>query len=164
MKMRSILALIFVVAVAGCKSPEAPTVNDDTIVSSDVNGVTLVHRHAVSAPAQFKSVNEEYRALYPASVMSRPDFGGKVIRTLNAGQPYMALGQVENDWLALADAGKEELIGYVPARAAVKSELYEQTVRKQTPRPKVRKKATCVNVDGNSKACKNTKNGTWILD
>ncbi|KAE9855865.1 SH3 domain-containing protein, partial [Escherichia coli] len=37
-------------------------------------------------------------------------------------------------------------------------------VRKQAIRPKARKKATCVDVDGNSKACKDSANGTWILN
>ncbi|WP_110877549.1 SH3 domain-containing protein [Franconibacter helveticus] len=164
MKMRTLLSLLFVFAVAGCKAPPKPAMTDDTIVTSQVNGVTLTHRYAVSAPAEFTAVNTSYRALYPASLMSRPDFGGKVIRTLETGKTYEVLGQVEHFWMALADEGKEELIGYVPMRAVVKADQYEATVRKQSIRPKARKKATCVNVDGSGKACKDSNNGTWILD
>ena len=57
-------------------------------------------------------------------------------------------------WIALANEGQENLIGYAPANAVVKSELYDKTVREQSKRPKARKKATCVSVDGNTKACK----------
>lgn len=35
-------------------------------------------------------------AMYPASLMSRPDYGGKVIRTLETGKTYVVLGQVEH--------------------------------------------------------------------
>ncbi|ALB65035.1 YdgH/BhsA/McbA family protein [Cronobacter dublinensis] len=164
MNMRIVLALLFVLGVAGCKAPP-PAVTDDTIVTSVVNGVTLTHRHAVTPPQEFEPVNEEYRAMYPASVMTRPDFGGKVVRQLETGKTYNVLGQVEGHWLALADQGEEQLIGYVPLRAAVKSDLYDATVNKQIP--KLRRKtakANCVTVDGNSKACKNTKSGTWVID
>lgn len=164
MNMRIALALLFVVGVAGCRAPSGPPLTDDTIVTSQVNGITLSHRYAVTAPTEFKPVNEVSRALYPASLMSRPDYGGKLIRQLETGKTYVVIGQVEHFWLALADEGQEQLIGYVPMRAVVKSALYEETVRKQTPRPKARKKATCVNVDSNSKACKNANSGTWILD
>jgi len=74
------------------------------------------------------------------------------------------LGQVEHFWMALADEGSEQLIGYVPMRAVIKADQYEATVRKQALRPKARKKTTCVDVDGNSKACKDSANGTWILN
>ena len=158
MKMRVLFSLLFVMAVAGCKAPQKPVINDDTIVTSQVNGVTLTHRHAVLPPA------EPYRAMYPASLMSRPDFGGKVIRTLETGKTYVVLGQVEHYWMALADEGNDQLIGYVPMRAVIKADQYEATVRKQAQRAKVRKKATCVDVDGNSKACKDSANGTWILN
>lgn len=105
-------------------------------------------------------MNEPYRAMYPASLMSRPDYGGKVIRTLETGKTYVVLGQVEHFWMALADEGSEQLIGYVPMRAVIKADQYEATVRKQALRPKARKKTTCVDVDGNSKACKDSANGT----
>ncbi|VYU77647.1 hypothetical protein [Metakosakonia massiliensis] len=164
MKMRNVLAFLFVFAVAGCKGPSAPPVTDDTIVQSEVNGVTLTHRYAVKPPKEFQPIKENYRALYPASLMTQPDYGGKMIRQLQAGKTYVVLGQVEHFWMALADEGQEELIGYVPMRAVVKSELYDKTVREQTPRLKQRKKQTCVTVDGSSKACKNSNSGTWILD
>ncbi|HCW48110.1 MAG TPA: hypothetical protein DGH25_12210, partial [Erwiniaceae bacterium] len=81
MKIRFALTLLAVLTVAGCKPPPPP-VNDDTLVSSTVNGVTLVHRHAVNPPAEFTPVDETWRALYDASVMTSPDYGGKVVRYL----------------------------------------------------------------------------------
>jgi len=164
MKMRVLYSLLVVMAVAGCKAPQKPVINDDTIETSQVNGVTLTHRHAVTPPTEFTPVNAPYRAMYPASLMSRPDFGGKVIRTLDTGKTYVVLGQVEHYWMALADEGNDQLIGYVPMRAVIKADQYEAAVRKQAIRPKVRKKATCVDVDGNSKACKDSANGPWILN
>ena len=164
MKMRVLCSLLFVMAVAGCKAPPKPAITDDTIVTSQVNGVTLTHRHAVEPPTEFTQLNKPYRAMYPASLMSRPDFGGKVIRTLETGKTYVALGPVEHDWMALADEGNDQLIGYVPMRAVINADQYEAAVRKQAIRHKARKKATCVDVDGNSKACKDSANGTWILN
>lgn len=163
-KMRNVLALLFVFALSACKTPPPPAPNDDTIVKSEVNGVTLTHRYAVKPPQEFQPINENYRALYPASVMSTPEYGGKVIRQLQAGKTYVVLGQVEHFWMALADEGQDELIGYVQLRAVVKSELYDETVRKQTPRLRARQKQTCVTVDGSNKACKNSSSGTWILN
>jgi len=164
MKKRLIISLLFVMTVAGCKAPTKPAMTDDTLVTHEVNGVTLTHRNAVSPPAEFTPVNASYRALYPASLMTRPDFSGKVVRTLETGKTYEVLGQVEHFWMALADEGKDELIGYVPMRAVVKADQYEATIRKPSVRPKARKKPTCVNVDGSGKACKDNNNGTWILD
>ena len=164
MKMRNVLALLFVFALSACKAPPPATPTDDTIVTSEVNGTTLTHRYAVKPPKEFQPIKENYRALYPASLMSTPDYGGKMIRQLQTGKTYVVLGQVEHFWMALADEGQEELIGYVPMRAAVKSELYDETVRKQTPRLRTRQKQTCVSVDGSSKACKNSNSGTWILN
>ncbi|APG18506.1 hypothetical protein Y71_10900 [Kosakonia radicincitans DSM 16656] len=164
MNMRMVLALLFVFGVSGCKAPPKPAPGDDTIVTSEVNGVTLTHRYAVLAPTEFTAINQNYRALYPASVMSKPDFGGKVIRQLEAGKTYVVLGQVEHFWMALADEGKEELIGYVPMRAVVKSELYDKTLREDRRRRVAPKKQTCVTVDGSGKACKNANSGTWIID
>ncbi|MEB5972697.1 SH3 domain-containing protein [Pantoea dispersa] len=188
--LRMALGLMFVFAVAGCKAP--PKMTDDTIVSSTVDGVTLSHRYAVQPPAQFSPVNEAYRALYPASIMTRPSFGGKVVDTLKSGETYTVIGQVENNWLALgeqaqaADEAQPEaaatddkkaqqpaaqpavqLIGYVPFRAVVKSALYEQTIKADQPKRRARassKKKTCVAVDGDSKACQNSNSGTWIIN
>ena len=39
MKLRVLLSLLFVMAVAGCKAPQKPAITDDTIVTSQVNGV-----------------------------------------------------------------------------------------------------------------------------
>lgn len=164
MMMRSVVVLVIALGLAGCMAPARPPMTDDTIVTSQVNGVTLTHRYAVTPPEEFTPVNQDYRALYPASLMSRPDFGGNVIRQLDNGKTYKVLGQVEHAWMALADEGKEELIGYVPARAVVKSEQYDATVRRDRPRPRRASNKTCVAVDGASKACKNAASGTWIID
>jgi len=164
--IRIALGLLFVLGVAGCKSP--PPVTDNTLVSSTVDGVTLTYRHAITPPKTFTPVNEEYRALYNASVMSRPDFGGKLVRQLENGQPYTVLGRVENNWFAIAEKDQDRLIGYVPLRAVVKSELYDETIKADQRRKRVRaapkKKKTCVAVDGDSKACQNSNSGTWIID
>jgi len=188
--LRMALALMFVFAVAGCKAP--PKMTDDTIVSSTVDGVTLSHRYAVQPPAQFSPVNEAYRALYPASIMTRPSFGGKVVDTLKSGKTYTVIGQVENNWLALGESAQAadeaqpetapaddkkaqqpaaqpavQLIGYVPFRAVEKSALYEQTIKADQPKRRARassKKKTCVAVDGDSKACQNSNSGTWIIN
>ena len=188
--LRMALGLMFVFAVAGCKAP--PKMTDDTIVSSTVDGVTLSHRYAVQPPAQFSPVNEAYRALYPASIMTRPSFGGKVVDTLKSGETYTVIGQVENNWLALGESAQAadeaqpetapagdkkaqqpaaqpavQLIGYVPFRAVVKSALYEQTIKADQPKRRARassKEKTCVAVDGDSKACQNSNSGTWIIN
>ncbi|MDR6297208.1 SH3 domain-containing protein [Pantoea dispersa] len=184
--LRMALGLMFVFAVAGCKAP--PKMTDDTIVSSTVDGVTLSHRYAVQPPAQFSPVDEAYRALYPASIMTRPSFGGKVVDTLKSGETYTVIGQVENNWLALGESAQAadeaqpetapaddkkaqqpavQLIGYVPFRAVVKSALYEQTIKADQPKRRARassKKKTCVAVDGDSKACQNSNSGTWIIN
>ena len=52
----------------------------------------------------------------------------------------MVLGQVEHYWMALADEGNEQLIGYVPMRAVIKADQYDAAVRKQAIRHKTRKK------------------------
>ncbi|YCI83188.1 SH3 domain-containing protein [Enterobacteriaceae bacterium] len=164
MKLRNLLALLIVASVVGCKAPP-PKMTDDTLVTSEVNGVTLTHRYAVSAPTEFTPVAASYRALYPGYIMSKPDFGGKVISQLESGGTYTVLGQVEHNWLAVAEQDKDQLIGYVPLRALVKSELYAQTLKSDRPRPKrAAKKSTCVSIDSASKACQNANSGTWIID
>lgn len=164
MKLRNLLALLVVISAVGCKTPP-PEITDDTLVTSQVNGVTLTHRYAVAAPGEFTPVNASYRALYAGSIMSKPDFGGKVISQLENGQAYTVLGQVEHAWLAVAEQDKKELLGYVPARALVKSELYAQTLKTDRPRPRrAAKKTACVAVDNGSKACQNANSGTWIID
>ncbi|EPH0095500.1 SH3 domain-containing protein [Pluralibacter gergoviae] len=164
MKIRMLFAAAIAVGLVGCQTPK-PKITDDTIETSQVNGVTLTHRHIVVPPTEFTPINTAYRALYSAAVMNRPGYGGKVITQLQTGDTYTALGQVDGGWIALANDGQEQLIGYAPANAVVKSELYDKTVRDQSRRlKKARKKATCVNVDGNTKACKSGNNGTWILN
>lgn len=165
MKRRITLSLLFVLCIAGCKTPPPPP-GDDTLVSSTVEGVTLTYRHAITPPTHFTEINEAYRALYHASVMSRPDFGGKVVSYLDNGQPYTVLGQVENNWLAVAGKDQAELIGYVSAQALVKNDLYDKTLKADQRRKRVRAavKKTCVTVDGKGQACQNTNNGTWIID
>ncbi|MEN4830669.1 SH3 domain-containing protein [Pantoea vagans] len=189
-KLRVALGLMFVFSVAGCKTP--PKMTDDTLVTSTVDGVAISHRYAVKPPAQFSPVNETYRALYPGSVMSQPGYGGKVVETLKTGETYTVIGQVENNWLALGEPAQAaepqsdnattsvkdapqsaapqstvQLTGYVPFRAVVKSALYDQTVKADQPKRRVRsssKKKTCVAVNGDSTACQNSTNGTWIIN
>lgn len=165
MKLRNLLPLLVVTVLVGCNAP-APKMTDDTLVTSQVNGVTLTHRYIVAVPKEFTPINASYRALYAGSVMNTPDFGGKVLGELENGKTYTVLGSVENDWLAIAQEDKQELMGYVPPRALVKSELYAQTLKKDRPRARKggSKKTTCVNVDSNSKACQNANSGTWIIN
>lgn len=199
MKISIAFTLLAVLTLAGCKTPPPP-VGDDTIVTSEVDGVKLSHRHAVLPPKSFTPVNAEYRALYNASVMTSPDYSGKVVRYLENGKPFIVLGEVENRWLAIADvpekaeakaeaeaeakpdavadakapaepaaAAAEEtlpqLIGYVPLKAGVKSELYDATLRSDRPRPRSKNnKKVCVDVGGQSKACRNNDTATWILE
>lgn len=164
MKLRSLLPLLVVTVLAGCKAP-TPPMTDDTLVTSQVNGVTLTHRHIVAVPKEFTPINDSYRALYAGSVMNTPDFGGKVLSALENGHTYTVLGSVENGWLAIAEEDQKEMLGYVPPRALVKSDLYAQTLKKDRPRRKATsKKATCVNVDSNSQACKKADSGTWIIN
>lgn len=164
MKKQMLLIVVLLLAITGCKDSPKSQVTTDTLETSTVGGVALAHRSDITPPVEFTAINALYRVLYPATIMSRPDFGGKVIRQLKAGQSYIVLGQVEHFWMALADVGKPELIGYVPMRAVVKSELYGQTVRTQPQYRKTRGKSTCVNVDINAKACKDRGSDTWILD
>jgi hypothetical protein len=158
-----VLTLLAVLTLAGCKAPPPP-VTDDTLVTSEVNGVKLVHRHAVAAPAEFTPVNESYRALYAASVMTTPDFGGKVVRYLDNAKPFEVIGRVEHSWLAVADEPDGQLIGYIPPKAGVESSRYDATIRSDRPRPRKNSKQVCVAVGGASKACRTNDTATWILD
>ncbi|WP_096973440.1 hypothetical protein [Escherichia coli] len=164
MKNRVFFATVIAVSLAGCEAPSKPQVTDNTIETTQINGVNITHRHIVVPPTEFTPINEEYRALYSAAVMNQAGYGGKVIVLLVPGANYIALGQAQGGWIGLANKGQKNLIGYVPANAVVKSELYDKMIREQSNRPKARKKATCVSVGGNTKACKNGNNGTWILD
>lgn len=162
MKKSLALTLLVVLTLAGCKAPPPP-VTDDTLVTSEINGVKLVHRHAVTAPTEFTPVNETWRALYNASVMTQPDYSGNLVRYLENGKPFFVLGNVENHWLAIADSAEGPLIGYVPLKAGVESSRYEATLRSDRPRPR-RTKQVCVDVGGASKACRTDNTATWILD
>jgi len=165
-KIHVALSLIGVLSLVGC-IPRTPPLTDESIVSTTVDGVELTYRYAILPPVQFTPVNEEYRALYNASVMNRPDFGGKLMRYLNNGETYTVAGKVENGWFAIAGE-QQELVGYVPLRAGVKSELWEKTVKADSRRKRVKSnkpaKPTCVAVAGESKACQSANNGTWIID
>lgn len=165
MKYYMLFSFLAVMALTGCHIKAKPVITDDTIETSEVDGVKLTHRHVVTPPTTFTQVNEPNRAMYPASLMSRPDFGGKVLRTLITGGTYIVLGKVENDWLALGDVDSKNLIGYVPQRAVIRADQYDAAVRKQASlRPRMRKRATCVDVAGSSKACKDSANSPWILN
>ncbi|WP_205297159.1 SH3 domain-containing protein [Candidatus Pantoea multigeneris] len=161
-KKRLILTLIAVLSLASCKSPPAKPA-DDTLVTSEINGVKLVHRYAVSAPHEFTPLNQTWRALYAASVMTTPDYSGQVVRTLANSKPFFVLGEVEHHWLAIADQRDGPLIGYVPTKAGVESSRYAATLRNDRPRPR-KTTQECVNVGGDNKACRSKNTATWILD
>ncbi len=163
MKIYLTLALLAVLTMAGCKAP-APPITDDTLVTSTLNGVSLTHRHVVQAPKEFTPVGENYRALYRASVMTTPNYGGKIVGYLENSKPFTVLGKVENDWLAIADADQTQLIGYVPVKAGVPGNRYDATVRNDRRRPRTPAKQVCVNVGGDSKACRSGNTATWILE
>ena len=108
--------------------------------------------------------------------MTQPDYGGKGVTSLETGETYTELGMEENNWLAIGELPQQaeaaatpaaaQLTGYVPFRALVKSDLYDQTLKADQPKRRVRsaKKKTCVSVDGDSKACQNGNSGTWIIN
>ena len=163
MKISIAFTLLAVLSLSGCKAPPPP-MTDDTLVTSEVDGVKFTHRHAVQAPQSFTPVNETYRALYNASVMTSPDFSGKIVRYLENGKPFTVLGEVENHWLAIADPDQDQLIGYVPFKAGVKADLYDATLKSDRPRPRKNAKKVCVDVGGKRKACRNNDTATWILE
>lgn len=163
MKISIAFTLLAVLSLSGCKAPPPP-MTDDTLVTSEIDGVKFIHRHAVQAPHSFSPVNETYRALYNASVMTSPDFSGKIVRYLENGKPFTVLGEVENHWLAIADPDQEQLIGYVPFKAGVKADLYDATLKSDRPRPRKNAQKVCVDVGGKSKACRNNNTATWILE
>ena len=110
--------------------PPPPALNNDAIVSSEVNGVTLQHRAAVSAPKQFKPIGEEYRSLYAASIMSSPNYTGTAVGSLDNAAAFYALGEVENSWLAISAIRGGDLVGYIQANAGVPEARYKSTLRK----------------------------------
>ena len=159
---KMISGVVIALALSGCKAP--PVKPQEKLETSVVDGTTLVHRHEIGAPKTFTPVYQAYRALYAASVMTTPDYGGKVVRYLETGKPFEVLGSVENHWLAIADQADGPLIGYVPLKAGVESSRYDATVRSDRPRPRGKNKQVCVDVGGASKACRTNDTATWILD
>ena len=115
MTTRAILTAVLAVMLIGCKANIKPEVNDDTIVTSQINGVTLVHKHIIQAPENFTPINSQYKALYAAGIINRPKYGGKIIDQLKVGQTYTALGEVQGTlstqargaWIAIANDDKQ---------------------------------------------------------
>ncbi|ALV92309.1 MULTISPECIES: hypothetical protein [Pantoea] len=160
-KLAFIAALFAVTLTAGCKAPP-PTVTADTLETSTVNNVALVHMHIVQPPQQFTAINSAYRTLYPASLMNRPDFGGLRMETLDAGATLQVLGEVENSWLAVSTQDNGQLSGYIPFRAAVTRDRYDATVKAQAARPR-RAQQQCIGVGAGDKACRKGSSSTWII-
>lgn len=160
-KLSTALTLLAALTLAGCKAPSSPP-GDDTLIVSEVNGIRLTHRYAVQPPKTFTPLNQPWRALYRASVMTRPDYSGRVAGYLENGKPFTALGMADG-WIAVAGGDDRELIGYVPQKAAVISERYDATLRNDRPRPRRSSKKVCVNVGGEGKACRNSSTATWII-
>lgn len=156
------LAALFATAItAGCKAPP-PIVTADTLETSTVNAVPLVHMHIIQPPHQFTPVNAAYRTLYPASLMNRPDFRGLRMETLEAGATLQVLGEVENSWLAVSTQDNGQLSGYIPYRAAVTADRYSATVKAQAARPR-RAHQQCIGVGSGDQACRKGNSSTWII-
>ncbi|MGF6189304.1 SH3 domain-containing protein [Serratia sp. 2723] len=168
MKIRLSLLLLSTLLLSACVPRSNLAITDDTLVSHKVNGETLIHRAIISPPEQFEPINAQYRSLYSASIMSQPSYNGKVLSQLENATPFIALGKVENNWLAIALVKGGELVGYIQSNAGVAESGYRAAVLKDRPRAR-RTKATkragnCVAIGDNSQACKDTKSDTWILE
>ena len=157
---KKILSLSLLFALAGCQAPKPPVPTDDTIVSSTVSGVKLTYRHVVQPPAELHPLNLDYRALYNTSVMSSPNYSGKLIKYLSNGQHFMVLGIVDKEWLAVSDQPDKQLIGYVPLKAGVESSLYDGVVNPARRRAAPRQ---CVKVNGDTQACRQGVSATWVI-
>lgn len=168
MKIRISLLLFSTLQLSACALRPGLVITDDTLVSHKVNGETLLHRAIISPPEQFEPINAQYRSLYSASIMSKPSYNGKVLSQLENASPFIALGEVENKWLAIAMVKGGELVGYIQSNAGVAESKYRATVRKDRPRARRTKAAkragNCVAIGDNSQACKDTKSDTWILE
>lgn len=160
-KVAFIAALFATAITAGCKAPP-PTVTADTLETSTVNDVALVHMHIVQPPQQFKPINTAYRTLFPVSLINRPDYGGLRMETLESGATLQVLGEVENSWLAVATQDNGQLSGYIPFRAAVPSDRYNATVKAQAARPR-RAQQQCIGVGEGDKACRKGNSSTWVI-
>ncbi|MDU7768156.1 MAG: hypothetical protein E7K05_13960, partial [Serratia marcescens] len=103
------------------------------------------------------------RSLYAASIMSSPNYTGTAVGSLDNAAAFYALGEVENNWLAISAIRGGDLVGYIQANAGVPEARYKSTLRKDLPRRARAAKQDCVKVGGDSKACKNAGSATWIL-
>ncbi|CAI0701834.1 TPA: type VI secretion system accessory protein TagV [Serratia fonticola] len=168
MKIRISLLLLSALLLSACMPRSEPAITDDTLVSHKVNGVTLTHRAIIAPPEQFQPINEQYRSLYSASIMSKPGYNGKVLSQLENATPFFVLGEVENKWLAISMENEGQLIGYIQGNAGVVESEYRATVLKDRPRARrantTKNAGNCVTVGNNSKACKDSKSDTWILE
>lgn len=155
------LAMLFALGItAGCH--QAPIITADTLETSEVNGVKLVHMHIIQPPQSFTAVNQSYRALYPVSLINRPDYGGMRMGTLTAGQPLQVLGEVENNWLAVATEDDGKLSGYIPLSSAVPEDRYDATLKAQAAQPR-RAQQQCIGLGAGDKACRKGRSSTWII-
>ncbi|MBH1928764.1 type VI secretion system accessory protein TagV [Serratia rubidaea] len=167
MKIRLTMTLLSTLILAGCSTPPPPPViSSDTLVTSEVNGVKLQHRMAIAAPKQFKPIDKEYRSLYAASVMTKPGYGGATVTRLDNAASFYALGEVENEWLAISAVRGGDLMGYIQSNAGVPENKYRATLRNDRPRRAraAAKPQNCVQVGSDGKACKDAKSATWILE
>ncbi len=192
MKIRISLLLLSVLLISACGQGSKTAITDDTVVRNKVDGVTLIHRAIISPPTKFQSINQPYRSLYTTSIMSKPSYEGKILGKLENAHPYFVLGSVDNKWLAITTKSGGQLIGYVHENAGVAESRYKEVVRqdrsrraytnnhtKTNQKAKVSTKAktntktnvkpqksagNCVTVGGNSKACKDAKSDTWIIE
>lgn len=165
MKIRILLLLLSTLLLSACAPRSDIVITDDTLVSHKINGVTLTHRAIISPPEQFQPINEQYRSLYSASIMSKPSYNGKVLGNLENAAPFFVLGEVENKWLAISLEHEGELVGYILSNAGVVESEYRAALLKDRPRVRRARSAdNCVTVGNNGKACKDTKSDTWILE
>ncbi|MGO4742362.1 type VI secretion system accessory protein TagV [Serratia quinivorans] len=165
MKTRITLTLLTALTLAGCSAPPPPppALDNNALISSEVNGVKLQHRAAITAPKQFKPIGKEYRSLYAASIMSSPGYDGTPVGSLDNASTFYALGEVENHWLAISAIDGGDLVGYIQTNAGVPKTRYKSTLRKDLPHRARAAKQDCVKVGGDGKACKDANSATWIL-
>ncbi|VEI68180.1 Uncharacterised protein [Serratia fonticola] len=99
MKIRISLLLLSALLLSACMPRSEPAITDDTLVSHKVNGVTLTHRAIIAPPEQFQPINEQYRSLYSASIMSKPGYNGKVLSQLENATPSLSWARLKiNGW------------------------------------------------------------------
>lgn len=132
MKLSIAITLPAALSLSGCRAPPTP-VADETIVTSEVGGLKLTHRHAIQSPHSFTSITDNYRALYVASVLTSPGFGGEIVRHRENGKRFTLLGIVRDHWLAVAEVDQPKLIGYIPFNAGVKNNFYKDALKDERP-------------------------------